>query len=102
MEIIDSICVEHNGIRRCINPAVGDLANLPPEHAVGAIMVSAFSDDDAPMSATLILALDRRGISVAAIAERKAVDLDSSHRIGCPMQLIKPMLDSIGSCASNR
>ena len=75
MEIIDSICVEHNGIRRCINLAAGDLANLPPEHAVDAIIVSAFPDDYAPMRGTLIAALDRKGISVADIAERKAVDL---------------------------
>lgn len=75
MEIIDSICVEHNGIPRCINLAVGDLANLPPEHAVDAIIVSAFPDDYAPMRGTLIAALDRKGISVADIAVRKAVDL---------------------------
>ena len=75
MEIIDSICIEHNGHQRCINLAVGDLAALPPEHFVDAIIVSALPDTYWPTSRTVIAALERRGISVAALAQRKAVDL---------------------------
>ena len=40
MEIIDSICIEYHGHQTSINLAVGDLANLPPKHAVDAIIVS--------------------------------------------------------------
>lgn len=75
MEIIDSISIEHHGHQRCINLAVGDLANLPPEHAVDAIIVSAFPDDYALTARSLIGALERRRISVAELALRKAVDL---------------------------
>ncbi len=75
MEIIDSICIEHHGHRRCINLAIGDLANLPPEHAVDAIIVSAFPDDYVPMPRSLIGALERQGVSVAELAQRRAVDL---------------------------
>ncbi len=75
MEIIDSIHVQHHGVTRSINLVVGDLAKLPPEHAVDAIIVSAFPDDYVPMSGTLIAALNRKGISVGDLAKRKAVDL---------------------------
>jgi hypothetical protein len=75
MEIIDSIHVQHHGVTRSINLVVGDLAKLPQEHSVDAIIVSAFPDDYAPMPGTLIAALEHRGISVAALAERKTVDL---------------------------
>ena len=75
MEIIDSIHIEHQGKRRCVNLAVGDLACLPPEHAVDAIIVSAFPGNYPPTTRSVIAALDRRGISVADLAKRKAVDL---------------------------
>ena len=75
MEIIDAIHVEHHGVTRSINLVVGDLAKLPPEHAVDAIIVSAFPDDYVPLPGTLIAALNRKGISVGDLAEQKAVDL---------------------------
>ena len=75
MEIIDSIYIEHHGKRRCVNLAVGDLANLPQEHSVDAIIVSAFPDDYVPMQRTLIAALNRKGISIGDLSKRKAVDL---------------------------
>ena len=75
MEIIDSINIQHHGTTRSIRLDVGDLANLPREHAVDAIIVSAFPDDYVPMPGTLIAALNRKGISVGDLAKRKAVDL---------------------------
>lgn len=75
LRIINSIHIEHRGAMRTVNLTVGDLANLPQERGVDAIIVSAFPDDYVPMPGTLIAALEHRGISVAALAERKAVDL---------------------------
>ena len=54
MEIIDSINIQHHGTTRSIRLDVGDLANLPREHAVDAIIVSAFPDDYVPLPGTLI------------------------------------------------
>ena len=75
MEIIDSIHIKHGGNRRSINLAVGDLANIPQEHFVDAIIVSAFPGNYPPTPRTVIAALNARGISVADLARRKAVDL---------------------------
>jgi hypothetical protein len=75
MHLIDSIHIQHLGKTRVINLAVGDLSCLPADHAVDALIVSAFPDDYVPMLGTLIAALEQRGVSVASLAERKAVDL---------------------------
>ncbi|MGY8796942.1 MAG: hypothetical protein ACKVJN_17835, partial [Woeseiales bacterium] len=75
MDHIDSICISHAGRNRFINFCIGDLSSLPKEDAVDALVVSAFPDDYVPTSGTVVGALHRRGISVAALAEDKAVDL---------------------------
>jgi hypothetical protein len=75
MKNIDSICIQHAGRDRIVNFCTGDLAALSDEDAVDALVVSAIPDDYSATPGSLIGALHRRGISVAALAENKAVDL---------------------------
>jgi hypothetical protein len=53
----------------------GDLTRLQKEDAVDVLVVSSFPDDYYPRHDSLIGALYRKGISVAALAQHKHVDL---------------------------
>jgi len=75
MELIDTITVRHQGIERSVMLFVGDLALLPEQEAVDVLIVSAFPDDYTPTRTSLIGALARTGVSVAALADDKEVDL---------------------------
>lgn len=75
MELIDSITVLHRDQKRVVELLVGDLTQLPAEHAVDVLVVSAFPDDYVPTSTSLIGALHRRGVSIAALATKKECDL---------------------------
>ena len=65
----------------------GDLTELPDGLTVDYLVVSAFPDDYAPIPGTLIGALHDKGLSVGALAERKAVDL----REACSCWLSAPL-----------
>jgi len=56
----------------------GDLTTLSETDAFDLLVVSAFPDDYAPTSGSLIGALDRKGLSVGALAADKDVDLRES------------------------
>jgi hypothetical protein len=75
MELIDTIAVRHQGQERLVMLFAGDLAALPEREAVDVVIVSAFPDSYIPTPASLIGALARAGVSVAALAADKEVDL---------------------------
>jgi TIR domain len=56
----------------------GDLSQIPKEHEVDFLIVSAFPDDYTPVPGTLIEDLDRNGVSVGELATRKEHDLRST------------------------
>lgn len=59
----------------------GDLSALPPEHAVDALVVSAFPDSYTPNPGTLFEDLFMRGLDMREVAQRKTEDQRS--RLGC-------------------
>jgi hypothetical protein len=77
LTLLDSLTVHRPGdAPRRVELHRGDLTALGPKEAVDVLVVSAFRGDYAPTPDSLIGALQRnRTISVARLAEQKAVDL---------------------------
>ena len=84
MEIIDQMLVPRNrgtGVAATIQLLVGNLAAIPLEHAVDALVVSAFPNSYTPNRGTLFDALYQRGLDMREVALRKQED-ERSH-LGC-------------------
>lgn len=88
VRLIDELIVDHQGSPHAIQLFLGDLAAIPPDQSVDLLIVSAFPDDYTPTGTSLIGALVRQGVSVARLAENKAVDLRefSSCWLSHPLQ----------------
>ncbi len=90
MRLIDTIVVRHQGRDRQVMLFVGDLSQIPESEAVDLLIVSAFPNDYYPTRTSLIGALDRVGVSVAALAKNKEVDLRAFSRCWLSPLLSKP------------
>lgn len=74
MKTLSSIQV-HGAKPRRIELLQGDLTELGADEGFDLLVVSAFPDDYLPTRTSLIGALHRKGLSVAALAKDKSVDL---------------------------
>lgn len=84
MDIINRLTVQRR--RGKESPATiellqGDLCTIPPEHAVDALVVSAFPNSYTPSPGTLFEALFRRGLDMRNIAQEKQED--QRECLGC-------------------
>jgi hypothetical protein len=75
MKLLDRLEVRHGDDIKQIELLSGDLTNIPPEHAVDVLVVSAFPNDYESTSGSLVGALTRKGLNVAALARNKEQDL---------------------------
>ncbi|GEM_PF-931551 len=75
MKLINQITIYQNNQKKFIQLFHGDLTEIPPEHSVDILVISAFPDDYYPTRGTLIGALKEKGISVDNLAKDKSVDL---------------------------
>ncbi|MBQ0732726.1 TIR domain-containing protein [Aquimarina celericrescens] len=53
----------------------GDLTSIPDEHKIDFLVLSAFPDNYAPITTSLIGALHRKGLSVDMLSQNKEIDL---------------------------
>jgi hypothetical protein len=74
MRLLDSLTVRQGNEERTISLYEGDLAAIPPDERVDILVVSAFPNNHAPTSRTLIRALYENGVSVRELAEDKQAD----------------------------
>src|SRR3954466_6378119 len=79
MRLLADWVIRHNGAERKIELLQGDLARLPPEHAVDVLVVSAFPDHYSPTPRSLIGALNRAGLSVSDLSQKKQADLRQQY-----------------------
>lgn len=75
MEHLAKWIIVRGNEERTIELLRGSLAELPPEHAVDLLVVSAFANDYIPTPASLIGSLYSEGVSVEDLAHDKEVDL---------------------------
>lgn len=78
MRPIDVIAIRGENHGR-IELAQGDLTSFAPDERVDAIVVSAFPNDYAPVSGSLIGGLDQKGLSVADLARDKDIDIRDAY-----------------------
>lgn len=81
MELLETIDVRSGERVSRIGLYHGDLAGIPPDEAVDLLVVSAFPNDYSATPSSVIGALSRRGVSVAALAQDKAADFREEY--GC-------------------
>jgi hypothetical protein len=86
-KLLDKIDISDGSATRRIALYEGELTALPPEHRADILIVSAFPDNYAPTTTSLIGALDQSGISVAELAASKLYDL----RATCAFWLSQPL-----------
>ena len=75
MNLLDSLTVLSPNARQTIELYHGDLTDMPPEHAVDVVIVSAYPGVYTPSRTSVMGALHKKGISVDALSLKKAVDL---------------------------
>jgi len=92
MELIDQWPVPRQAdLRRfaSIQLLAGDLTALPSEHAVDALVVSAFPDSYTPNRGTLFASLYAKGLDMRDVAARK--DEDERAHLGCWLSKLLPL-----------
>jgi TIR domain len=94
MKLIDTIEINSGTDIRRLELLVGDLTEIPDEHRIDVLIVSAFPHDYVPTSSSLIGALDAKGLSVATLARRPEADLRSNFSCWISRE-IKPAIHGL-------
>ena len=88
------------GSARRVRPGIsfvqGDLTQMLRESPVDALLISAFKDNYAPTSTSLIGALARKGVDVAQLAQHKSDDLRSAARFWLSQPLPSVQAEMLG------
>ena len=91
MKKLDSLTVYHGSEERYLELYQGDLSDMPAEEAVDVLVVSAFPDDYTPTQRSLVGALFKRGVSLAELSEKKALDLRENHACWLSEEILSPV-----------
>jgi hypothetical protein len=90
MNLLDSLTIYDGTEPRTIELYHGDLTEMPAEHAVDALIVSAFPDSYAKYGRTLIGQLSQRGVVVRELAKDKFLDLRKDFSCWLSKQIVNP------------
>jgi TIR domain-containing protein len=90
MQILESLAVRHGDKVRKIELYKGDLTELAPDEQVDILVVSAFPNSYRPIPASLIGALDRKGISVEDLEKTKRFDLRNTFSCWLSVDITNP------------
>jgi len=90
MELLDKLVVHHKYGDRAIELYHGDLTDMPPEHAVDVLVVSAWPDNYWPLGKTLIGALAQKGVSLEYLSRDKASDLRENFSCWMSQEIESP------------
>ncbi|MEO1466295.1 MAG: toll/interleukin-1 receptor domain-containing protein [Cyanobacteria bacterium J06633_1] len=74
MKLLDELVIQHNSGEKRIELYHGNLTDMPLEHAVDILVVSAWPNSYEPSLGTVIGSLADKGISVADLATKKVAD----------------------------
>jgi hypothetical protein len=77
MKLLSQISIERSEDTAVIQLLQGDLSAIPAEHATDILVMSAFPGDYIALKGSLIDALNKKGLSVEALAMNKQTDLRS-------------------------
>jgi len=75
MKLLSQINIERLQDSAVIQLLQGDLSAIPTEHATDLLVMSAFPGDYLALKGSLIYALNKKGLSVEALARDKEIDL---------------------------
>lgn len=82
MELLSEIKINQGGNKTVsIQLLTGDLSEIPKEHAIDILVVSAFPNDYIPLKDSLFLALQNKGVSMQALSKTREIDLTT--QLGC-------------------
>ena len=90
MKLLSQINIERSQGNAVIQLLQGDLSAIPTEHATDLLVMSAFPGDYIALKGSLIYALNKKGLSVEALARNKEIDL--RNQLDC--WLSKPLSSS--------
>ena len=88
--MLDGLTVYHGSEESRFELYQGDLSAMPPEEAVDVLVVSAFPDDYTPTPRSLVGGLADKGVSLAELAEKKAVDLRENYACWLSEEIVSP------------
>jgi len=91
-DLVNELEIKDGDVSRKLALYCGDLCEIPIEHAVDFLVVSAFPNDYSPASGTVIGALASRGLSVRGLANDKLHDLRNS----CGFWISRDLTDQYG------
>ena len=75
MKLVNELQIERLPEPALIQLLQGDLSAIPAEHAADILVMAAFPGNYIPLQGSLIYALNEKGLSVAALAQDKLMDL---------------------------
>ena len=90
LKLVDSFIVQSGSSQGEIQLCLGDVAYVSSEHAVDVLVTSAYRDSYYPVPGSVFGSLNKKGISVEALANQKEVDLRGAFSCWLSKEILNP------------